>query len=164
MSLIIKRDKTIPAGIVVLLFSGGPTTIRGLVMAVIVDTIKRFSFWRQSHVCKKVLKLVPTTANFNPLFAVMLKRGITWIVATLKHRCPSMINCGFAHPVRFYGDSANTTTRNYFSSTKMGFSDSFYNTAITTAEKILIPVSVGMRIGDYRKLPETCAISGHAYI
>jgi hypothetical protein len=80
-------------------FAARPFAIFLAVMAVIVSTLKRHAFGRQSHICVEVLKLVPALADSNPASAVSFKAFDVGIAASIEHGIPHKMDWSFAHAV-----------------------------------------------------------------
>lgn len=82
----------ITAAIILLLRSSRPTTIFGFVIPIIVRVpIKSFLVWSLTHVCKKVLKLQPSSTYSNAARSIVIMTVIRWIGAAPKHVLPRLI-------------------------------------------------------------------------
>jgi len=62
-----------------LFFMGCPTTVSWFVIAVVVDAVYGFANGTLAHVKKKVLKYLPSVANFNAPATVSMPSVIFWI-------------------------------------------------------------------------------------
>lgn len=112
-SLSFPFNQSVVSAVVFLLAFAGPSTVARLIVAINVNSIKR-SFERAStHVAKELFKAVP------PLFAylysstaVVMKRFVIFICASLNHRIPRFKLWGISHAVgssafaRQFGSSA----------------------------------------------------------
>lgn len=78
--------------IVDLLFLCCPAAICFLIVAIIVDSVKRmFCGWLTPHIGQKVFIAQPTTTNKNAAPTIMFPSVCIWIAAAIQHRGPSLI-------------------------------------------------------------------------
>jgi hypothetical protein len=78
-----------------------PTTIAGLVISVIVNSIQRKLGRRTlSHVGKKVLKLMPSLTDSNASSAIAVEPRLVRVFAAIEHVAPSVVG-GRANPSVF---------------------------------------------------------------
>ena len=87
------------AAIGVLFRRGGPSTVARLVVAVIVNTINRFSNRWFAHIGQKVLELLPSFADSNAAAAVSAPVSVLWVGASVAHASPARINASSIHAV-----------------------------------------------------------------
>jgi hypothetical protein len=83
-----------------LFLNGRPATIAGLVVPVIIETIKRSVGWTLSHIGEEVFKLLPSWANFNPAPSIVLIARVIGIGAPCMHRGPTRIGPAAGHTMR----------------------------------------------------------------
>ena len=75
-----------------LLFLGRPTTIVRRVVPVVVDAIKRCSFWARPHVGEEVrIGVPPAVAHGDASATVVAKVMVCWRVAAAKHSLPDAV-------------------------------------------------------------------------
>lgn len=83
---------TASATVIRLRLSVRPSTVAGLVVAIIINSIERiFRSRSRSHVGKETLERSPTLTDSDPTAAIVRKRMIIRILATLPHRIPERI-------------------------------------------------------------------------
>lgn len=85
-SLTIHRQRMVDPGVVALFDFGSPTAIVRLVVAVIVDAVKRMTVWAHTHVVEEILeRFTPSGANLNTTCAVVLIFAAIRVVAATYH-------------------------------------------------------------------------------
>lgn len=100
------------ARVVHLLNARRPTHIVGLVVAIVVDAIKRSAVRTRTYVSRKISKAVsPTIADANTPRTVVLERVVIRIVATLHHHAPHRVQPCATLPVRALLRLASTRRR-----------------------------------------------------
>lgn len=91
-TMTIKLYKFIPSSIVLLFFLGGPLAIAGFIISVVVYALYAVMFARSiAHVGKKVFKLMPAIANLNATLAIVFKKFVVRVGASLNHVIPRPI-------------------------------------------------------------------------
>jgi hypothetical protein len=127
LSLSVKRNHYVSSSIAILAFLCLPTNVVSLVVAAIVNSVKRIAFFaamgKRSHIIVERLKVVfPFFGNANTAPAIIRKRIAIWIIATLQHAYPNLVEWRFGHAVSSsslrYFDASNTAARLSVSSTK----------------------------------------------
>jgi hypothetical protein len=95
------RNQPIHASVVYLLGPSGPSAILFAVWAIVINAINRMIVGRWfSHVSIEVLKrLSPSVANTNTATTVILKRTITWSIASVQHMNPRPMSFSMRHSV-----------------------------------------------------------------
>lgn len=83
--------KTIVVSVIRLLFSTRPFAITGLIVLIIINSIKRVAFGRLAHIIIKLFKRVPALANFDAPATVIFIIRLVGVVATLSHINPRKI-------------------------------------------------------------------------
>ena len=86
--------KSISPSIPVLLGLTRPSAILWGVVPIIVDSVKRTSFWSFSHICDKVcepINSVPSFTNAYPPTAIVFELAESRVIAPMPHLCPSGI-------------------------------------------------------------------------
>jgi len=96
-------DYFIPSCIKHLLFSGGPSAIRRLIISAGVNSIKGHSRLWLAKVGKKIYKIMPPFAHFNASAAVVRIGWIFLIIASLFYAVPYTIERSFTHAVSSIG-------------------------------------------------------------
>ena len=163
MRLPSKRDKSISTEVIILFFSGGPSTIAGFIISVIINSVKRmFGSWRITHISKEISKIMPVITYRNPSSAIIIKRWVNRVFTSLEHCSPNMINRKFAHTMCSLEVFPETTTRNYFPLQKVRLSDGFSYPTVTPTSKIFLPILILMGIGNYSEFSKS--FIDHAYI
>ena len=116
-SPIIKRnDSTRPPVIRLLAFSR-PSTVFGTVVAVVVYSVERSTFWALTHIRNKFLKRIPSLANRDAPSPIRRKRLIGRVITSLAHLLPSVVNTCVRLPVSsraiacYFGRETATTFR-----------------------------------------------------
>ena len=72
-----------------------PNAIFWAITVIIIDTLYCQSFWFFSHVCQKILEIVPFIAHFNSAAPVVLIEKIAWIRTSLDHCGPGSVSSGW---------------------------------------------------------------------
>jgi hypothetical protein len=80
------------ASIELLLTSSCPTTIAGLVMAVIIDPIKTQILRPVSHIIVEIIKSEPSVTNINSSASIVFVMRILRAIAALNHPMPSVVD------------------------------------------------------------------------
>lgn len=118
------------------LFSlGGPSPISWLVIAVIVDAIKRFSGRLLFYIGPEVRERMPSFANRDSSSSVPFKGCIIWIFASIYHRMPLPIQSTFGTSMAFIRPTSwsSASARNNRTSSKIGTPDFNVCSAIAPA-------------------------------
>lgn len=134
-----------------------PSAICRLVIAVIIDAVKRCVGRALAHVRKKILKLPPALAHVNPTSAIISKTRMFRVGASLIHIDPNCIltrNCplsrmpvrgeGFRNAVSLEASAAKSGSKAQF----LGV-DHFFGSACTTASPIRFPQVRATYLFDY---------------
>lgn len=99
------------SSILSLLLGCGPSTVVRLVVAVVVDTIKRIPFRSFSHVLIKIFKrFKPAFANLNSTPSIVLVITVSWICTALFHASPNLILANMVQSVLCYFQKVETAT------------------------------------------------------
>ena len=143
----VKSEVSAIAAIILLIGAGSPTAIFWAVTAVIVNPLQSVIRRAFAHIGKKILKHLPTVANQNAAPAVMMKRRIFGILASLTHGKPRLVNARSGMPMRevvgahMSGTSAGlppalTSAGNDFSSSEVACTNGLDCAAITLTNPI----------------------------
>lgn len=76
----------------ILLFIGSPSTIRWLIITVIINPIYGHSFLRISHIFIEIFETQPSITNTYPSFSVVFKLFIVSIFTSLNNAFPSVVS------------------------------------------------------------------------
>lgn len=127
-----------------------PSAILGRIGSIVVLTIKCALRWRIAHVRVEVLKLFPSSANFNSPASIIRKSWISRIKTTVKHVLPDIINFLSAHTMLVFicgGHlSLKTPTTPGFHPAEKGSSCDFSIPAFTRAKPKRRNFSAWMRL------------------
>jgi len=149
------------SSIVQLLLLGCPTAIfRGVIAVVINSVYGMFISWRQTHVYKKIVKLIPALTYRNASSTISHVRFIFSIIASCFHGKPHIIQFTFTHAMRsinfFPYLCSITSTRKSTSRLKVIATNSFRNTTRATTYPITF-IFMHMRKRNYREMIEFLA-------
>lgn len=143
----------------------GPSTVRRLVMAFVVDAVDRVLFgWSRSHVCVKVGERSPAVADSDAASTVSLVVMPQSVAAAAKDVIPSHILGSVALAVRgvlgFQHLALNTATRVGFAVRQIASGDSL-NLATVTATHIARVFRIGRILALYNNQPSKPSARGN---
>lgn len=86
------RVQAIVPTVVALFLRRGPSTIRRLVVSVVIDAFKPIAFGPRTHVLAECLKgIAPSVTDFDSSASVAVKMFVVWVQATLADGFPDAI-------------------------------------------------------------------------
>lgn len=98
----VERDVDVVAAVVALNGHISPSAIFFEITKIVVDAVKRCSFWRITHVgVKSGKRFSPFVANLNATSVIPFKRRVLWIVAAADHSRPSIVFLSLCRSANF---------------------------------------------------------------
>lgn len=76
------------AAVVVLFLACSPSAVFRRIAKGVINSVKRFSMWRLSHICKEIFKFIPALTNCYPSTTVIWICSMLRIIASLQHAIP----------------------------------------------------------------------------